>query len=298
MKKRRPVVYDFLCENTELRKCNCYVEEFCSMSPLQQLRNDLASHEQQPSSSPHPWRSFFNKSELKKEVTEAMSIATRVRNFLSQHPFDQIICFDICCGKGYSSICTVECCGGRDKDMQLFMLDCNKHLKMDYLHPLYSPQCHFVPFTIQKETNNLYTFVQQQCVSLIKDSSKQVAIILFGNHLCNFLSEQFVDCVQRLCAAPQEKKNLLALLSPCCSYENPNNTMYYQQFGQNRPLLEQVFAKEFISTSLEQYDTHYLIWVYYLKQLCKQGVVRIEQDSLVLSNKNLYLIWEHLQSTA
>lgn len=183
---RRMTVFDYLCENDakeDENTRNPYIHFFCTRLPaLHQF------HEQNLIN----WRSFFNKTSMKKEVTESGAIVYRVldllRGDLSYLVDDvryKLVFFDCCSGKGFTSVMLGllfphERCS-------IWMLDKDLGMKIGHNNSL--PNVHFEHFYIYP----LHKGGKEKTLTIMnkmlkreqdKNPNHKVVGICLASHLC------------------------------------------------------------------------------------------------------------------
>ncbi|KAL0482934.1 hypothetical protein AKO1_007291 [Acrasis kona] len=278
--KRRVNVYDHLLENVlaqEESERNPYIYYFATNFPqLKEYRDAELPN----------WRSFFNKSTMKKEITESGAMVFRVIEQLQgelQHLTDaskyKIVFFDCCSGKGFTSVMLSLLY----PDSKIWMLD--KDLKMNIDHIKSLPNINFEHFYIYPLRKGGFEKTLKLMDDKIKkeqalEPSREVVGICLASHLCVHLSEVMVHIYKNLDAMRS------VVLSPCCSYVNEHNKHWFD-YAENLGL--DLHDEETIAV--------YAAWTMYLysslKELNREGVqvkCSMKIDPHVMSPKCHYII--------
>jgi hypothetical protein len=276
MYNRRVTVFDHLCENDSIedeKTRNPYVHFFCTRLPaLHTFRDNNLEN----------WRSFFNKTTMKKEVTESGAIVYRVmqlfQNELAYMVNDdkyKIVFFDCCSGKGFTSV-MLSLLFPRER-CSIVMLDKDLKMKLEHINSLPNVKFeHFYIYPLHKggmeKTAKLMKAKLDKEQKLAGDEKKVVGIIL-ASHLCVHLSEVMVHIYKEL-------ENMKALiLSPCCAYENEHNKCWFDMVR-----------------GLEVEDDFYSAWNMYLYRSIVDHTspdavkCHMSIDKDVMSPKNYYIV--------
>ena len=215
---------------------------------------------------PH-WRTFYNNKGLTKEACEAWALIRRVKYLvetLCGGDYSKAVVFDICCGKGYLGATLA----GMHRDLNVRMLDKNKHIKFSYLADL--PNATATIGDIMKGTF-LVDWVNREMAKLPQGT---VGIIV-GIHLCGLLSEALINAFIKC----EGLKGMA--LSPCCLA----NHKICDATNKARPLL----------ASIDNYiywNLHLLFMIpkEYRKSLKEDTYMNTKKDRVLLATKTPRLI--------
>jgi hypothetical protein len=277
------IAYDYLCEGVQKnRYTSTYIHQFTGIELLKRFRNF-----------PN-WRRFLNGKQLKKEVTECMAVVNRCLNLMNQldeylisDSVKTILIFDMCCGKGYGSVCLHALLPEHLRHkIKIIMLDRNNKINLEYLSD-------FKQSEIQFEVLCIYTEEKDGKNRLIKDIEnkmkrygkigEEVISFCVGVHLCVYLSEMFIDLFNSMDSIWG------MILSPCCHKENEHNISIYEMSRSS--IFEDDDSEGMKSKKLYTIEhLQYYLWTFYLFQKIKAPAKRMINDANVMSPKNNYIV--------
>ncbi|HIQ48034.1 MAG TPA: methyltransferase [Aquifex aeolicus] len=141
------------------------------------------------------FRKLRRKNTFWKEISEAMAVRERIKDYLIKDP--SYIVIDVCSGKGFLSTIV----GLMHPKTKILAVDRDKEVDREHFNSLKNVE--FVNMDIMSD--DFYR--------LVKESGQQV--ILTGIHLCRELSERFIDLVNSC------ENVKAAVLMPCCEGKFP-----------------------------------------------------------------------------
>eukprot|EP01119_Soliformovum_irregulare_P021194 TRINITY_DN7009_c0_g1_i1.p1 TRINITY_DN7009_c0_g1~~TRINITY_DN7009_c0_g1_i1.p1 ORF type:complete len:298 (-),score=59.22 TRINITY_DN7009_c0_g1_i1:3-896(-) len=163
-----------------------YVEKWLKQDFLPQIRADINFY------------SILNHKQLKKEMTESYSIYRQVKKLIKQigdqTSKKEIVLFDVCSGKGFSSILL----SFRFPNARIHMIDSCKVMNVSHLK------------SMPNVTLDIADIFAPSFEGWVKERCEGKLGIFLGTHLCGNLSERFITVFR---SVPDLRGMILA---PCC----------------------------------------------------------------------------------
>lgn len=188
--KRSKIRIDYILENKDVYTQHKYLRKWISSPFMVRMLQDMN------------FRRLLNHNQLEKEMTESYFVYKCVKLAIShlqtarESTFDirNLVLFDICSGKGFTS-CLLSF---KFPDIQIYMVDKSKKMNLEHLKSL--PNVKFENIDIKRTNMVQWTSERTQ---------DKIGFVL-GVHLCGTLAEIFVDTYNRNPAI------YCMILSPCC----------------------------------------------------------------------------------